>query len=230
MSLAEAVTNVAVGFLLAFLVQGLIYPPLGIRTTPQDELLIALIFTAVSLLRSYLVRRAFETFRAAMRGRKPKPGHLKLLEGNPGSMAVKEGGPRGERNVPTCPAHLCPTAKAEWKRLTQQLYSLGIVTVLDRAVMAGYCQAYGRWVEAERKLRETPAILKMPSGYLQQNPWLTIANKQLELMQRYMSELGLSPVARARVDIRRPTGSSKFDRLMGPKPWEFRACDAYLKR
>jgi hypothetical protein len=49
-------------------------------------------------------------------------------------------------------------------------------------VLAGYCQAYGRGVEAERKLKETPALLKMPSGYIQQNPWLTISNKPLELM------------------------------------------------
>ena len=164
-----------------------------------------------------------------MRGRKPKPTHLKVLEGNPGRRPLNEGEPHPERKIPTCPSHICPTGKAEWKRLTQQLFTLGVVTVLDRAVMAGYCQAYGRWVEAERKLKETPAILKMPSGYLQQNPWLTIANKQLELMQRYMSELGLSPVARSRVDIRATAGPSKFSGLLGPKPWEFQPAGAYLK-
>ncbi len=91
---------------------------------------------------------------------------------------------------------------------------LGMLTSLDRAVLAGYCQAYGRWAEAERKLKETPAILKMPSGYIQQNPWLTISNKQLELMAKFMSELGLSPVSRSRVDVRNKPA-------FGPKPWEF---------
>lgn len=37
---------------------------------------------------------------------------------------------------------------------------------LDRAALAAYCQAYGRWVEAERKLAEAPMLLKMPSGCL----------------------------------------------------------------
>lgn len=60
--------------------------------------------------------------------------------------------------------------------------------------MAAYCQASGRCVEAERKLRETPMLLKMPSAYVQQNPWLTIANKQLELMHKHLSEFGLSLV------------------------------------
>jgi len=161
-----------------------------------------------------------------MRGRKPKPSHLKLLDGNPGRRPTNPGEPQPDRAIPTCPAHLCPSAKAEWKRLAQQLHTLGIFTALDRAVLAGYCQAYGRWVEAERKLKETPAILKMPSGYIQQNPWLTISNKQLELMHKYMSELGLSSVSRSRVDVRRPGRTSKFDGLLGQQPW--RPADEYL--
>jgi P27 family predicted phage terminase small subunit len=155
-----------------------------------------------------------------MRGRKPKPTHLKLLEGNPGRRPLNTGEPRPQATIPTCPAHLSPSAKAEWKRLAQMLHRLGVITELDRAALAAYCQAYGRWVEAERKLKETPALLRMPSGYVQQNPWLTISNKQLELMHRYMTELGLSPVARTRVDTRMPAGPSKFAGLIGlRRPW-----------
>ena len=127
-----------------------------------------------------------------MRGRRPKPTHLKLLTGNPGKRPLNAKEPRPALARPTCPTHLNPSGKAEWKRLASQLYNLGPLSNLDRASLAGYCQAYGRWVEAEKKLMETPAILKMPSGYLQQNPWLTIATKQLELMHRYMVELGLT--------------------------------------
>ncbi len=43
------------------------------------------------------------------------------------------------------------TAKAEWKRLAGEVHRLGIVSQLDRAALA-YCQAYGRWAEAEKKL------------------------------------------------------------------------------
>jgi hypothetical protein len=60
----------------------------------------------------------------------------------------------------------------------------------------------------------------MPSGYVQQNPWLTISNKQLELMHRYMTDLGLSPVARTRVDTHAPGMPSKFAGLLGlRRPW-----------
>ena len=42
-------------------------------------------------------------------------------------------------------------------------------------------------------------LLKTATGYVQQSPWLSIANKQLELMGRYMGELGITPASRSRV-------------------------------
>jgi hypothetical protein len=59
-SFMEASTNVALGFLLALMTQGAVYPLFGINTTFATDSAIAVVFTAVSLVRSYLVRRAFE--------------------------------------------------------------------------------------------------------------------------------------------------------------------------
>ena len=148
-----------------------------------------------------------------MRGRKPKPTALKLIDGNPGKRPIRGVDPMPPGDKPTCPAHLSPTAKAEWKRMAGVLHEIGLLTRIDRTVLAAYCQAYGRWVEAEKKLAETPALLKTPAGYVQQSPWLTVSNKQVELMVRLMGELGLSPSARARLAIQVPTG---------PKPWEYK--------
>lgn len=148
-----------------------------------------------------------------MRGRKPKPTHLKLLEGNPGHRPINGAEPRPAAGLPTCPAHLNPSARAEWKRLAAELQAIGILTRIDRSVLAGYCQSWGRWVEAERKLKETPPLLKTPAGYIQLSPWLTIANRERELMLRYMAELGLTPSSRSRLAVRVP----------GPKPWEYDA-------
>lgn len=147
-----------------------------------------------------------------MRGRKPKPTALKRLEGNPGKRPINGREPQPPGSVPTCPSHLSPTAKAEWKRLAKVLNRIGVLTQIDRAALAAYCQAWGRWVEAEKKLAETPALLKTPAGYVQQSPWLTIAAKQQELMLKFMGELGLTPSARTRLAVQVPTG---------PKPWEY---------
>src|SRR3954466_7238557 len=97
---------------------------------------------------------------------------------------------------------------------TLAVASLEVGSVRRAATMAlaAYCQAYGRWVEAEKKLKETPILIKLPSGYIQPSPWLAISNKQLELMHKYLGDLGLSPVSRTRVRTTSPPG---------PKPWEF---------
>lgn len=59
-SLSEAAVNVLAGYVLALLVQAIVYPLFGIETSLLTNNALAAIFTAVSLLRSYLVRRAFE--------------------------------------------------------------------------------------------------------------------------------------------------------------------------
>jgi membrane associated rhomboid family serine protease len=63
MSLMEASTNVVLGFLLALVTQGIVYPLFGIRTSVETDAALAAIFTGVSLIRSYLIRRAFESGR-----------------------------------------------------------------------------------------------------------------------------------------------------------------------
>ena len=146
-----------------------------------------------------------------MRGRKPTPTRLKVILGNPGKRPINGSEPKPPGSRPSCPSHLSATAKAEWKRLARTLNDMGVLTQVDRAALAAYCQAYGRWVEAERQLAETPTLLRTPAGYVQQSPWLTIANKQLELMARYMAELGLTPSSRSRLALQVPTGPKMRD-------------------
>lgn len=146
-----------------------------------------------------------------MRGRKPIPTRLKLISGNPGKRPLNRHEPKPPSALPTCPSHLNPTGKAEWKRLIHALDRLGMITDLDRSALAAYCQAYGKWVEAERKARETPPLIRTPAGYIQPSPWLGIANKNLELMHKFMTELGLSPSSRTRVAASGPGRQDRED-------------------
>ena len=63
MSLVEAVANVVVGYGVAVLVQLLLFPLFGLTVTLRQNLVIGLVFTAVSIVRSYLLRRAFDAWR-----------------------------------------------------------------------------------------------------------------------------------------------------------------------
>jgi P27 family predicted phage terminase small subunit len=136
--------------------------------------------------------------------RRPKPTAIRRLEGNRGKRAWNHDEPVPPDALPRCPEHLAPVARTEWRRVARTLHGMGVLTTIDRAALAAYCQAYARWVEAEERLKETPPLLKTPSGYVQQSPWLAIANKQLEVMGRYMVELGMTPAARSRVGIQDP--------------------------
>lgn len=58
-SLIESFTNVAVGYTINLGVQLIVFPLFGFNVTMADNLLIGLIFTVVSIARSYTLRRLF---------------------------------------------------------------------------------------------------------------------------------------------------------------------------
>ena len=96
--------------------------------------------------------------RLAQRGRKPKPTAVKQLEGNPGKRQLNANEPKPAARAPSCPKWLEDDAKKEWRRLAKQMEQLGILTEVDMAAFAGYCQAYARWKEAEEFISRHGAI------------------------------------------------------------------------
>ncbi|MCG8004682.1 MAG: phage terminase small subunit P27 family [Candidatus Thiodiazotropha lotti] len=104
--------------------------------------------------------------------------------------------------IPKAPAFLLPEAKKEWKRISVELEKHGLVTNLDRAALAGYCQAWARWDQAEKKLKEldeSGLVETTPSGYKQMGVWLQICNRAQDQVRSYMAEFGMSPSSRSRV-------------------------------
>ena len=63
MSLVESMANVVVGYVVAVATQMLVFPLFGMHPTLSQNLWIGLIFTVVSLARSYGFRRGFEALR-----------------------------------------------------------------------------------------------------------------------------------------------------------------------
>ncbi len=137
----------------------------------------------------------------AQRGRKPKPTALKVLEGNPGKRPLNDKEPQPKKQAPRCPSWLEPEAKKERKRMAKTLETIGVLTQVDKAAFAGYCQAYARWKEAEEFLSKHGTIFKTPSGYIQQVPQVSIAQTYLKVMKDFCSEFGLTPAARTRIQV-----------------------------
>ena len=63
MSLVESIANVLVGYGVAVATQMAVFPLFGLAVTVTENLLIGLIFTGVSIVRSYALRRGFEALR-----------------------------------------------------------------------------------------------------------------------------------------------------------------------
>ena len=63
MSLVEAVANVLAGFIVAVLTQLAVLPWFDVRLSVVENLVLGGIFTVVSIVRSYSLRRLFEALR-----------------------------------------------------------------------------------------------------------------------------------------------------------------------
>src|ERR1700741_3075093 len=150
-----------------------------------------------------------------IRGRRPKPTRMKALTGNPGKRPLNAREPRPEPAAPDCPPELSPLARLEWERLSAELAKLNLITHLDRGALATYCGAYALWAEAMEQIQKYGTIVKSPTGYPIQSPYLAIANRQAELMMRVASEFGFTRASRSRISAPAPDQLPLFDSADG---------------
>lgn len=159
-----------------------------------------------------------------MRGRKPTPSYLKLLRGNPGKRALNKNEPRPEipDEPPAPPSFLAGYAAEEWARISVEAYRLGLLTALDIAPLAAYCDAYERWRTARELIVAMGArdpvmhglIVKTQSGGAAPNPLVWISANAARDMVRFAAEFGMSPAARSRISAGVEAGDGKFTGLI----------------
>lgn len=64
MSFVEAWANIAVGLVVSFVANAIVFPLFGFSPTVSQNVAITLIYTAISLVRSYALRRLFNSIKA----------------------------------------------------------------------------------------------------------------------------------------------------------------------
>jgi len=150
-----------------------------------------------------------------MKGRKPKPTQLKVIQGNPGKRTINKDEPEATVVAPDTPApdHLGELAKECWTQMVGMLSGSKVITELDLHGLELYCAAYQNWRDAQAKVIELGAIVKSPkSGYPVQSPYFAISNKAHEQMVKLAAEFGLTPSSRSRVTKVAPKKKgNKFD-------------------
>src|SRR4051812_27931762 len=110
-----------------------------------------------------------------MRGKKPQADYLRLVK-NARKLRATKVKPSLE-GMPVMPSFLAGDAAAEWGRIVPLLHAQGYCTTLDTAVLAGYCCAWQRWLQAERALVGQPLVIETTNGNLIPNPLLGAANR-----------------------------------------------------
>jgi P27 family predicted phage terminase small subunit len=161
-----------------------------------------------------------------MRGRRPIPTHLKLIRGNPGKRPIRpEPEPAVPEEMPMQPSFLASAAVDEWWKSGIELYRLGLLTALDVAPFAAYCQACARWQQAEQALARVAEkdpvtggiLVKRIGGDAGQNPLWQAARSAAAHMMLLAAHFGLTPMARARIAAGgyEPPPGGKFDGLIG---------------
>jgi hypothetical protein len=61
-SFIESATNILIGYWCAVLTQLIVFPIMRIDVSLDKNLMIGLVFTLISLLRSYVIKRVFNRF------------------------------------------------------------------------------------------------------------------------------------------------------------------------
>ena len=120
-----------------------------------------------------------------------------------------QAGPMPPVTLPDAPAMLSAEAMAEWQRVGTHLERLGLMTDIDVVALTAYCDAFGEWVAARRAfslIQERNKItggfmVRTPNGGVQIAPLVSIIRAARSDMVRFASEFGMTPSARAGMDI-----------------------------
>jgi len=138
-----------------------------------------------------------------------------VREGNPGKRKLKIE-PMPKKGIPEKPKWLLPEARAEWDRVVPELERLGLLSKIDGAALAGYCQNWARAIKCEKRLEHKGMTMKTQSGYEQQRPEVAMAQKYWALVKVFCSEYGLTPASRVRLGTPgEPKKRDSLDALLG---------------
>jgi P27 family predicted phage terminase small subunit len=93
---------------------------------------------------------------------------------------------------PDPPEQLDLVAATKWVELIPAIWNCHSRALGDIDALTAYCSAWSRWRTADQKVRELGTVIKSPSGYPVQSPFLSIANRAADEMRKWGKLLGLT--------------------------------------
>tara|TARA_Y100000401_G_scaffold114934_1_gene117739 strand:+ start:236 stop:712 length:477 start_codon:yes stop_codon:yes gene_type:complete len=140
------------------------------------------------------------------KGRKKLPTALKQMQRTVEKSREVENEMQVElcSTIPDPPELLSDIGKGEWVKVTQQLFNLQMLHVVDLRLVEAYCNEIALYIEAEQWLRKNGRVdeFKNIDGMVtrtQAKPQQKIAKDALASALKLATQFGLTPVARASI-------------------------------
>jgi P27 family predicted phage terminase small subunit len=118
---------------------------------------------------------------------------------------------RGRKHVPVPakapvpsippPKGMSKPAAAEWRRTVNLLASAGVVSELDVNALTIYCNAIAMHRQAQEQIDKLGPVVVGSTGTPIKNPYLLVQKEAWERIKTLQAELGLTPSARAKLNI-----------------------------
>jgi P27 family predicted phage terminase small subunit len=136
------------------------------------------------------------------RGPAPAPDAAKLARGETRPSRLNGLEPLPRRRLPTMPRDMSAEAKMVWRRVLRAMAAAEVITEADRDVLRAYCEAVALY---ERDVRLLAGAMPLVQGArnreLVRNPLHQIVRDDRDAIRLLSRELGLSPSARANLQI-----------------------------
>ncbi len=150
---------------------------------------------------------------------RPKPTAVKRLNGNPGKRPLPEHEPMPDITPPTCPSWLSYQARAEWRRIVPELERLGLLTMVDRAALVGYCEAWARYTKAAKEIQKGFTYEAIDKNFQMKRikkPEVAICHDALNQIRTFCIEFGLTPSSRGKMNTAiKPPEQDPLDKMLG---------------
>ena len=132
------------------------------------------------------------------------PTNIHLLQGNRSKLSKAElkAAIVPVTEIPQPPKFLDELALKEWERITPLLESLGCISQIDVAALAGYCQLYSTWEQLQTHINRegiTALVDETSTGMACVSVYHRLIRETYAQMLRYLVEFGLTPVSRSRI-------------------------------
>lgn len=129
-----------------------------------------------------------------------KPTEQKKLEGTYRPDRAPRNEAQPNVTAAECPDWLIDEARKEFGRVAEILLRTRVLTEADHNALALYAYEFGEWRKAEKALKREGRVLTGEKGGKYLNPRQGLANTHFKNMVKLMTEFGLTPASRTRIE------------------------------